>query len=83
MPCSASILIRAEFRFAAGNDHAAFTGDNILGDVKTETAEVPEGSGFAPLIFGLNGVGTIFYYPRSYDSAIVHRASMSQERPAK
>jgi hypothetical protein len=39
-----------------------FTGRDILRDVETETAEVPEGARLAPVILCFYGVGTILYH---------------------
>ncbi len=47
-------------RFLCGNDHAAFTGDNIFGYIKTKTSKVTECTRFSAFIFGFNGVRAVF-----------------------
>src|SRR4030065_1346865 len=49
---------------AMGENHATLTGDDVLGHVKTEAAEIAEGAGLAPLVLGFHGMGAVFDQPQ-------------------
>src|SRR5205809_498994 len=54
-------------------NHTAFTRDDILSDIKTETSKITEGPNFLSTVLGLDRVRTVFDDFQAIPSCNVHQ----------
>ena len=50
----------ADVLFRSRQDHSAFTGDDVLGHIEAEAAELAEGPRLEPVVLGFDGMGAVF-----------------------